>query len=215
MTIGLRWRRARLPRTLKLSLTAYVAVLVPVYWRVYGPANFLWFSDIALFATALAAWRERALMPSMMAVGVLPLEVAWTADFLSGGRLLKLADYMFDATQSLYLRALSLFHLAIPPALIFMLARLGYDRRAWRAQTLFAWAVLLATWLLTTPQKNINWVYGWGTQPQRVMPPLVYLALLMAALPVAVFLPMHVLMRRLFASPDPVLTRSDRAPRGS
>src|SRR5690606_25677673 len=33
-----------------LPVTAYVAVLIPVYWNEYGPGNFLWFSDIALFA---------------------------------------------------------------------------------------------------------------------------------------------------------------------
>lgn len=215
-TAGFRWRPARLPRALKLFLTAYVVVLVPVYWRVYGPGNFLWFSDIALFATTLAAWRERALAPSMMAVGVLPLEVAWTGDFLSGGRLLNLAGYMFDANQPLYLRGLSLFHLAIPPALVLMLARLGYDRRALRTQTVFAWAVLLATWLLTAPEKNVNWVYGWGTEPQRAMPRGVYLALLMAVLPVAVFVPMHLALRRLFPAPDRAsLTPSGRAPRES
>ena len=38
----------RLPLWLKLVYTAFVAVLVPVYWYYYGPTNFLYFCDVAL-----------------------------------------------------------------------------------------------------------------------------------------------------------------------
>lgn len=39
----------RLPLWLKLADTAFMAVLVPVYWTQYGPTNFLYFCDVALF----------------------------------------------------------------------------------------------------------------------------------------------------------------------
>jgi len=39
-----------IPLGLKIIYTLFVCALVPVYWRQYGPANFLWFSDIALLA---------------------------------------------------------------------------------------------------------------------------------------------------------------------
>jgi len=39
---------------LKLAYTAMVVAIVPVYYVHYGPANFLWFSDIALVVTAVA-----------------------------------------------------------------------------------------------------------------------------------------------------------------
>jgi len=194
-------RGTRLPLWPKIAVTAFVVVLVPVYWRAYGPGNFLWFSDLALFALAVALWRESALIVSVTAVGVLALEIAWTFDFLTGGRILHLAAYMYDDSLPLGLRALSGFHLVIPPALILMLARLGYDRRALGIQIIVAWAVLLATWLLTAPEKNINWVYGWGTEPQHVMSPVLYLALVMAALPVVVFLPTHLVLKRIFPPP--------------
>jgi hypothetical protein len=42
----------RLPLALKLVYTAFMAVLVPVYWHYYGPTNFLYFCDVALFLTA-------------------------------------------------------------------------------------------------------------------------------------------------------------------
>jgi hypothetical protein len=180
-----------------LPYTLFVAVLVPVYWVHYGPSNFLWFSDIALFAVLIALWRGGCLLHSMMAVGVLPLEVAWTVDFLMGGQAIGLAAYMFDAESPLYLRALSLFHLFLPPLIVWMLVRQGYDRRALVAQTGLAWLVLPATRLLTAPEDNINWVYGLSEPGQTFGPPLVYLALFMVALPVLVYLPMHFLLKRL------------------
>ena len=41
----------QIPLWVKLGYTLFVAVLVPIYLRHYGPANFLWFSDVALLAT--------------------------------------------------------------------------------------------------------------------------------------------------------------------
>jgi hypothetical protein len=38
----------RLPLWLKLAYSAFMAVLVPVYWYYYGPTNFLYFCDVAL-----------------------------------------------------------------------------------------------------------------------------------------------------------------------
>src|SRR5690606_41616555 len=66
------------PITLALALlfTAMTAVIVPIYYREHGPANFLWFSDIALFGMTIALWLESPLIASMMAVGVLLPEAA-------------------------------------------------------------------------------------------------------------------------------------------
>lgn len=173
-------------------------MLVPVYWHHYGPGNFLWFSDIALFAVLATLWTGHRLPCSMMAVGVLPLEVFWTVDFLTGGGLGGLAGYMFETDRPLYLRALSLFHLFLPPAVVWILLRNGYDRRAAWAQTLLAWIVLPSSWWLTDPADNINWVHGVGPVADLPLDPLVYLGAYMALLPLLVFLPMHLLLKRLF-----------------
>jgi hypothetical protein len=190
-----------LPLLVKLAWTALVAVVLPVYWREYGPSNFLWFSDIALIGLLLALWLESALIASMMAVGMLALETAWIIDFGSGGRLIGLAAYMFEPTTPFWLRALSGFHLLVPPMMIYLLAQLGYDRRALMAQTLLSWLVLLASYLLTNPADNINWVFGPGRQPQQILPPVLYLLLLMLFVPFLVFLPTHVLLSWLFRPP--------------
>ena len=165
------------PLWARLPFTLLVAVLVPVYWHHYGPGNFLWFSDIALFAVLIALWTGNRLVYSMMAIGVLPLEVIWTLDFLSLGTLFGLAAYMFEADRPLYLRGLSLFHLLLPPLVIWMLVKQGYDRRALAAQTLLAWVVLPATYVTTGPADNINWVHGLGPDAEQTLPPLLYLGL--------------------------------------
>lgn len=183
---------------LTLAYGLALPVIAAVYWRAYGPSNFLWLSDIALLFTFAALLTRHPLLASMPAVGVLPLEIAWTLDFLAGGRLIGLTSYMFDAKLPRYLRALSLFHLAIPPTLIFLLSAYGYDGRALLLQTLLTWIVFVLVYAFTDPEKNINWVFGPGEKPQTALPPPVYLALYMAVLPLAVFLPMHVLPARLF-----------------
>ena len=43
-----------IPLWLKLAYSVFIAVLVPAYWWYYGPANFLWFSDLALLVTLVA-----------------------------------------------------------------------------------------------------------------------------------------------------------------
>lgn len=192
-------RGGAIPLRLKGLYSLFLCVLVPVYWHHYGPSNFLWACDIALFFIFLALWLEHPLPTSMMAVGVLPFELAWIVDFIAGSRLLGMASYMFDAALPLYLRVLSLYHLALPPLMVFLLVRLGYDRRALLAQTLLVWLVLPLTYFLTEPAENINLVFGPGKDPQTLVHPLLYLALEMILLPIVVCLPVHLLLQRLFS----------------
>ncbi len=73
----------RVPLWLKLAYTAFMAVLVPVYWYYYGPTNFLYFCDLALLITLLGIWIESPRLVSMCAVGILAPQALWVADFLS------------------------------------------------------------------------------------------------------------------------------------
>lgn len=186
-----------MPLWIKLAYGLFLCVLVPVYWQSYGPSNFLWASDIALFLVFVSLCSERPLPNSMVAICVLPFELAWILDVASGSRLFGATAYLFEAERGLLLRALSLFHAALPVVVIGLLRRLGYDRRALAAQTLLIWIVLPATYLLTDPADNVNFVFGLGSGPQTLMHPLLYLALEMTLLPVAVCLPLHCWFQRL------------------
>ncbi|NBX02478.1 MAG: membrane-associated protein [Alphaproteobacteria bacterium] len=171
--------------------------MVPVYWQAYGPTNFLWLSDIALLLMLPALWFENRLIASMMAVGVLPLEIIWMLAFFSGGTLGHMADYMFDSQLSPFLRGLSLFHFPMPAAIIYMLLRYGYDARAVFAQMGVMFIVLPLTYALTKPADNVNWVFGFDGV-QTTLPPLVYLAFLAAAMIVFAIIPMHFLLKNCF-----------------
>src|SRR5437588_3918167 len=113
----------RVPLWLKTLHTLFLAVLVPVYWRYYGPANFLWFSDIALLVTLPALWLEDCFLASMQAVSVALLELLWLLDFVgrlaTGTHLVGISRYMFDSSIAYRLRALSLFHVWLPFLLLW------------------------------------------------------------------------------------------------
>ena len=184
--------------------TVLVAVIVPVYLVKYGPANFLWFSDIGLLGICIALWLEHRLLGSMMALAVLLPETLWLLSFVSGaiakGRgVTTLATYMFDARIPLFLRALSgAFHLALPPGALWLVFQYGYDDRAFLAQTLLAWLVLPATLWLAPPEKNVNWVRGLGHPPRRLIPLPLHFGLMMLIYPVLIYLPTHLLLARYF-----------------
>jgi hypothetical protein len=185
------------PLWLKLAYGAFVPFLIVVYWREYGPSNFLWLSDIALFLTAAAVIFESPLLASMPAVGVLPLEIVWTVDFLIGGRL-GLTSYMFQSKYPLWLRAISLFHLALPPTILWLLWKLGYVEQAYGAQLGVLIMVLVLCYNFTPPKLNINWVFGPGEKPQKAISPIVYFALLFGFISLIVMVPMHYLLKWLF-----------------
>ena len=179
---------------IKLAYTLFLLILVPVYWAHYGPRNFLWFSDIALLGMGAALWLESGLLASMMMLAVLLPELVWNLDFfgrlLTGHRMFGMSAYMFERTRPRFLRALSLFHVPLPLGLVWLVVRLGYDRRAWLYQSLLALVVLPVSYWLTDPTENVNWVHGLGT-PQTALGPWAYLALLIIAFSLVLYLPPH------------------------
>jgi hypothetical protein len=192
-----------LPLWPKIAYAVFLAVIVPAYWVKNGLANFLWFSDIALIVTGVALWLESSLLASAMAVGVFLPELVWNVSnfgrLLTGAHITSLADYMFDARKSRFMRGLSLLlHVVMPAALIWMLARLGYDSRGLLVQTALALVVLPVTYAVTDPAKNINWVFGLGHPPRSRFSPRMHLLVLMLGFPLFVYLPTHLLLRAIF-----------------
>jgi hypothetical protein len=209
-------RATRIPLALKLAFTAFMAVLVPVYWSKYGPTNFLYFCDLALFFTLAAMWLENRLLASMAAVGIiLPQLVLWCGDFaahLVGIKFIGMTDYMFDASHPLFLRSLSFFHGWLPFLLLFLVARLGYDRRALFGWTAVAWGAMLVSYFflpaagakLANPLApvNVDYVYGFSdAAAQTWMPGWAWLVFLLVALPAVVCIPTHFLLRKFFGKP--------------
>lgn len=196
---------SRIPMPLKLAYTAFMAVLIPCYWQAYGPANFLALCDVALIVTLIGLWTESRFLISTQAVAIVFPQLLWIVDFTCGlaglGSPLMLSAYMFDATIPLFIRGLSLFHIWMPVTLLWLIRRLGYDRTALKGQTLLCAVVLLATFLLVsgpdTPAGNVNRIFGWSSEAQTVMPPLMWLAILIVIHPLLIFIPSHLVLKRL------------------
>jgi hypothetical protein len=110
---------------------------------------------------------------------------------VSGVELTGLTAYMLDEDRELYLRLLSLFHVAMPPILLWLVWRWGYDRRAFPLQSLLVIAVIPATWLLTDPDRNVNWVHGYAQIGFIDLHPLLYLVGLTLGLILLVLWPTH------------------------
>jgi hypothetical protein len=188
----------------KLCYTGFIVMLVPTYWWQHGPANFLWGSNVALLVILFGLWLESSLLVSMMALSVLIPEVGWAIDFtvrlIVGPDIVSFrgTSYMFDPGIPLFVRSLSLYHLVLPLLLLWVIHRLGYHRKALLGQTLFLWIVLPLSYLVSKPAANINWVFGFIDPPQQWLPGAGYVLFLMALFPLVLFLPTHLLLRRVF-----------------
>ncbi len=144
----------KIPQAAKIACTAFVVLLIPIYLHEYGPTNFLWFCDAALIITCVGMWVESPLLISMCAVGILLPQLLWLIDFgsnLLGFRITGMTDYMFDHTIPLFTRGLSLFHGWLPLLLVWLLSRVGHDKRGLAAWTVFATVLVLVCYFFTPP----------------------------------------------------------------
>ena len=187
-----------IPLAYKIAYTLFVAAIVVVYWRHYGPKNFLWFSDVGLLGVVPALWLESALIASTLAALVLFLELFWNLSLalhlVAGRSVLGLTDYMFESARPRWLRALSLFHVVLPVVLVLLVATLGYDGRALGYAIATCWIVLGLTWL-AKPDENINWIRA----PKRLArwQPVYFVGLALAIAVVAIW-PVHLVLDRVF-----------------
>jgi hypothetical protein len=215
----------KIPLAAKVAGTAFLTVLVPVYWQTYGLTNFLWFCDAALILTVAGMWLESSLLISMCSVGILLPQCLWLVDFgsnLLGIHLLGLTGYMFEPQLPLFTRGLSLFHGWLPLLLVWLLVRLGYDKRALTAWTALAAALVFVCYFFTPPAGahlansnipiNLNYVYGFNDQqPQAWVNQDFYVILWLGVLWLVAFLPTHLALRKIFAAPKPATGGSPQA----
>ena len=140
-------------------------------------------------------------------------QLLWIADLLTrllfGTHITGMTSYMFDSRLPLFVRGLSLFHGWLPLVLLWLLMRLGYDRRALAAQSAFGVALLLVCFFLAPAPPpplnhpgaavNINYVYGFDDgRAQTWMAPGAWLSLLTTFIVVGLYLPAHFGLQRVF-----------------
>ena len=190
--------KSRIPLWLKVAWTAWLLVWAPVYWRQYGAQNFLYFCDLGNLLIAAGLWLESRLILSWQAVGLLVFQSLYALDLvgavLFGHHIIGGTEYMFDPKVPLFVRLLGLYHLVVPPLLLWSVRRLGYDKRAWKWQTLTCW-VLVPINFFWRPEYNVNWARGLGHEHHLVSGWL-YLAAYLIVVPVVVYWPTHWALKR-------------------
>lgn len=184
----------RIPLWIKVLWSACVIVWVPLYWRQYGAQNFLFFCDLGNFFIVLGLWLESPLIFSWQASALLLFQTLFVIDLagaaVSGHHLIGGTEFMFDPGLPLPIRLLSLFHLFMPPLLLWMIWRLGYNPRGWKYQTLTAWIVVPINYFWR-PEYDVNWARGPFFREQHMVPGIAYLLLYLIVVPLAVYYPTH------------------------
>jgi hypothetical protein len=187
----------RIPAWLKIAWTLWVIVWVPMYWKQYGPQNFLFFCDLGNIFIGIALWLESPLIFSWQACGLLVFQSLYVID-LAGALVTRHhviggTEYMFDPGLSLRVRLLGLFHVVTPLLLLWALRRLGYDGRGWKYQTLTAWIVVPINYFWR-PQFDVNWARGLFFREQHVVAGWIYLLAYLLIVPLVIYFPTHLLL---------------------
>ena len=191
----------KFPAWIRGAALIWLAIWIPAYWRTWGLANFLHLCDIAVILACAGIFTNSALLISSQAVSSLLVDAAWALDagwrLFRGRGLLGGAEYLFDAHYPLWVRLLSLFHIAMPILLLRALQRTGYDRRGWELQCAIALPLFIAA-RFTDSAASINDAFTdpfihrqWGPAPIHVLISWLFMAFV-------VYLPTHLLLKRLF-----------------
>jgi hypothetical protein len=192
------------PDWLRWTALVWLVLWFATYWRAWGPANFVHLCDIAVILTCIGLWSNSALLISSQAVSSLVVDTMWAVDVVStiafGRHVFGGTEYLFDAHYALWVRLLTLFHVAMPALLIWAVHRLGYDRRGWALQSGIAAAAFAAA-RFTSPAQNINFAFSTPIMRRQLGPAPVHVAISVAFMIFVVYWPTHWALKKLFAAP--------------
>jgi hypothetical protein len=205
----------KLPLWIRWAALAWLVFWFTVYWRSWGALNFLHLCDIAEILACVGFAADNALLLSSQAVASLFVDAAWALDAgwtaLSGHHLASGIEYLFDPSHALWVRLLSLFHLALPVLLLWAVHCLGYDRRGFLLQLGIALPAFIASRFAPAAQ-NINYAFAdpffnrsWGPAPVHIV--VIFLFML-----AVVYLPTHLILKRLFPPPASREARNTSVP---
>ncbi|MFZ0635575.1 MAG: hypothetical protein WA755_01760 [Candidatus Acidiferrales bacterium] len=191
----------RFPAWVRWAAVIWLMTWAPIYAYVWGPSSFVYLCDIAVILTCVGLWSGSALLISSQAVSSLVVDSAWIVDIvwklLTGWHLIGGTDYFFDVHYPLWVRMLSLYHVALPIVLVMSLRRTGYDARGLKLQAIIA-ALAITAAHFVEPWRNINFSQAdpflhksWGPAP-------VHIACMTIGLIVVVYVPTHLVLSRLF-----------------
>ncbi len=200
--------RSAFPLAVRVLAVVWLLGWGAAYGHHYGPVNFLRICDVAVILTVVGLVTSRALPLSVAALPSMVLQSMWSVDFLAalllGCHVIGGTEYMWEERWPLYLRLLSLFHLAWPPLLLWALRRTGYDRRALLVHTALSVPLFAASWMLGR-EWDVNNVVTDPVSHRTWGPPAVHVTAMLAGLFLLIALPTHLVLRRVYGEP-PVRT---------
>ena len=187
---------------LKWIALAWLVIWIPAYWRTWGWQNFLHLCDIAVILSCLGIIFGSRLLISSQALATLVTGLLWGLDAgwhvvfhhsLIGG-----TEYLWDAAVPLWVRLLSLFHLALPILLVILCARIGYDRRALAFQSAITLCVMIISrWMGSAG--NLNYVFLDPIFHRALGSAALHMSIIFAGTVLLFYLPAHALLLRKFS----------------
>lgn len=168
------WRDAvqsEAQRLVAVVFSMFFVVWVVVYGVVFGASIFLWLCCLCNILLLWVVWSKENRLLSVVAVLMLGVQGCYGIDFIGHLTLGRgpwgVTDYVFDERRALGVRLLSMYHLAVPVLLLWLLSKRGYWTGAWLpAVTLFG-GVFFASllWVVGHPEPlaredQINFVLG-------------------------------------------------------
>jgi len=186
---------------MRCAALLWLLLWVPAYASVWGASNFLHLCDVAVILTCAGLWSGSALLLSSQAVSSIVIDLLWDVDvasrLLTGRHLLGGTEYLWDASFPLAVRLLTLFHVVWPVLLVWSLRRVGYDRRGYWLQVALASCLFVAA-RFTDPRLNINYAFQDPFFHRSLGPAPVHVVVSILGLAVLVYLPVHLVLARLF-----------------
>jgi hypothetical protein len=181
---------------------AWLAVWIPAYWVVWGWQNFLHFCDIAVILSCVGIIFGSRLLISSQAIATMVAGIVW---FLDAGwrvvfhhHLIGGTEYLWDTTKPLWVRLLSLFHIALPILLVVLCARVGYDRRALALQSgITVGLMAISRWM--GQARNLNYAFLDPVLHRALGPAPVHLAIIFACTLLLFYLPAHIVLAWKFS----------------
>jgi len=184
---------------LRWAAVGWLAVWIPVYWHAWGWQNFLHLCDVAVILSCAGIILGSRLLISSQALATLIPGFVWSLDagwrIAFGHNLMGGTEYLWDASQPLWIRMLSLFHVVLPVLLVMLCIRFGYDRRALAIQSGITIALLVVSrWIGVSA--NLNYALLDPVFHRQLGAAPIHIGIIFVGIVAVFYLPAHVLLRR-------------------
>ncbi|HVB86125.1 MAG TPA: hypothetical protein VNK23_05585 [Candidatus Dormibacteraeota bacterium] len=204
-TAGVRPSGPGFPAWVRWGAAAWLLFWLVTYWIVWGPQTFSYLCDISVIVTCIGLWTNNPLLISSQAVSSLIVDAMWALDAafraIAGRQIFGGTEYLFNPSHPLWIRLLSLYHVAWPVLLLWALHRAGYDRRGWKLQAGIVTVAFVAA-RFTPAAQNINFAYRLPVVNRPFGPAPLHVAVSILLMIFVVYWPTHCALRKIFPPPD-------------